>query len=305
MNHSLEITEEELVTRLEQGTLAFGIEVTEDSEAESWANATRGDSQVTKTDISDMEESASVIPELKFEVVYARTVESPKKHVAYTVMVRKDGAVPDPHPSVIERRYTEFLELYIALRQENPSLLSTFAFPKKALRGNFTPEMISSRSAGFEAFLMLIAANEKLRNSAAVTEFLQHREQAEIRHWIEEKRYDQAVPLLENCFRLLNKLHTDRHPAVLRTLCLLVACCEAGNDKQTERFAEIALRRYEAVSDADLLQYYVPLLQLCVHHYWSTGKDKHLLEERLGSLKKRGIRVEGRPSLLSCILADV
>ena len=108
-------------------------------------------------------------------------------------MVRKDGAVPDPHPSVIERRYTEFLELYTALRQDHPSLLTTFSFPKKALIGNFTPEMISSRSAAFEAFLMLIAGNEKLRNSAAVTDFLQHREQSEALQWIEDKRYDQVT----------------------------------------------------------------------------------------------------------------
>lgn len=114
----------------------------------------------------------------------------------------------------------------------------------------------------------------------------------------------QAIPLLENCFRLINKLQTDRHPEVLRTLCLLVACCEAANDPQAEYFAEIALRRYEAVSDADVLKYYVPLLQLCVHLYWSSGRDKQFIEERLSKLSRRGVKVEGSPSLLDVVFAD-
>ena len=80
----------------------------------------------------------------------------------------------------------------------------------------------------------------------------------------------QAAPLLENAFRLLNKLYTDRHPFVIIALCRLVACCAADTTEirvggRAEKFAELALRRFEAVSDTDLLQFYVPLLQLCVH----------------------------------------
>lgn len=107
-------------------------------------------------------------------------------------MVRKDIPVPDTHPNVIERRYTEFLDLYKALCREFPTIMATTTFPKKALMGNFTPEMISGRSASFEALLKIIAENERIKNSNVVINFLQNKEQEEARKWILEKRYDQV-----------------------------------------------------------------------------------------------------------------
>lgn len=112
---------------------------------------------------------------------------------------------------------------------------------------------------------------------------------------------------MENAFRLLNKLYTDRHPYVIIALCRLVACCAADSHEsrsggRAEKFAELALRRFEAVSDADLLRFYIPLLQLCVHLWWSLGKDKQPIMNRLEDLKLRGIRVDGLPSLLEAML---
>lgn len=117
----------------------------------------------------------------------------------------------------------------------------------------------------------------------------------------------QAAPLLENAFRLLNKLYTDRHPYVIVALCRLLACCAADSNEsrqggRAEKFAELALRRFDAVSDADLLQFYIPLLQLCVHLWWSLGKDKQPIANRLEELKLRGIPVDGLPSLLDIVL---
>jgi len=219
-------------------------------------------------------------------------------------MVRKDGIQPDPNPAVIERRYSDFLELYESLRREFPSLMTRITFPKKVLLGNFTPSVISERTAGFEALLEHVIREEKLRESPYLASFLHGREQREARQWIEAQRYDQAIPLLENSFRLLNKVHTDRHPAVMLTLCRLVACCSADPmTTSAEHFADLALRRYEAVSDADLLQFYVPLLQLCVRLWWSLGRDKRPLEARLEDLKRRGIKVDGCPTLLDALMA--
>jgi sorting nexin-20 len=218
-------------------------------------------------------------------------------------MVRKDGIKPDPNPAVIERRYSDFLILYESLRHNFPSLMANVMFPKKVLLGNFAPGVISERSAGFETFLEHIVTVEKLRESSSLSSFLQGREQREARQWMEAQRYDQAIPLLENSFRLLNKLHTDRHPTVMLTLCRLVACCSADPiTTSAEHFADLALRRYEAVSDADLLQFYVPLLQLCVQLWWSLGRDKRPLETRLEDLKRRGIKVDGCPTLLDALM---
>ena len=219
-------------------------------------------------------------------------------------MVRKDGAQPDANPAIIERRYTDFLELYDSLRREFPAQMTGVSFPKKVFMGNFAPGVISQRSAGFEHLLEHVTMEDKLRESVTLATFLQGREQQEARQWMEAQRYDQAIPLLENCFRLLNKLHTDRHPSVMLALCRLVACCSADpTATSAEHFADIALRRFEAVSDVDLLQFYVPLLQLCVRLWWSLGRDKRPLETRLEDLKRRGIKVDGCPTLLEALMA--
>ncbi|GLG95855.1 Uncharacterized protein GBIM_02735 [Gryllus bimaculatus] len=311
MNQDLEtLVDDEPDTRLEQGTLSFnespGVHSQASAYIRSWAKVPRGVmAQDVVTNSNGVDEEVCAYPVLKFEVVSARTVdlENEKKHVAYTVMVRKDGAVQDPHPAVIERRYTDFLELYESLKREFPTLMNNVTFPKKVILGNFAPGVISERSAGFEGLLEHAVREQKLRESSSLTEFLQGREQREARRWMETQRYDQAVPLLENSFRLLNKIHTDRHPAVMLALCQLVACSHADPTSATpERFADLALHRFEAVSDVDLLQFYVPLLQLCVRLWWTLGRDKRPLEARLNDLKRRGHKVDGCLSLLEAVM---
>lgn len=223
---------------------------------------------------------------------------------AYTLMIRKDGSQMDLDPAVIERRYSDFLELYESLRKEYPSLTAGVQFPRKVLLGNFGPGVILARSSGFEEFLEHIGNNQRLRESSSFSIFVQGREFTEAKQWMEKQNYEQALPLLENIFRLLNKLHTDRHPSVLMALCRLVACsCAAGESTQPEKFADLALHRYEAVSDADLLYFYVPLLQLCVRLWWTIGRDKRPLEARLDDLRRRGIRVDGCPTLMDALVA--
>lgn len=242
----------------------------------------------------------------KFEIVSARTVENKdgqKKHVAYTILIRKDGS-NDAYPVVIERRYTDFLELYRSLRQNYPPLTSQISFPRKVLLGNFAPDVIKSRSCSFESLLKIISSNERLRDSAGLKVFLTGQEEKQAKKCLESKRYNQARPLLENIFRLLSKIHTDRHPSVIIALCRLTACCNADPTAliEAEKYAELALKRFDGISDVDLLCYYVPLLQLCTHLWWALGRDKEVLESRLNTLKRHGHRVDGYPTLLESML---
>lgn len=62
--------------------------------------------------------------------------------------------------------------------------------------------------------------------------------------------------------------------------------------------------RYEAVSDSDLLQYYIPLLKLCIELYMNANKDRTHLEQRLANFKLRGMKVDGLP-FIDIILKDV
>ncbi|KAL0274044.1 UNVERIFIED_CONTAM: hypothetical protein PYX00_006570 [Menopon gallinae] len=244
----------------------------------------------------------------RFEVVSARTIDGKdgyKRHVAYTILIRKEGADDDPVPVVIERRYTDFLELYKALGQDHPALTSHIYFPRKVILGNFTADLIKLRSHSFQNFLKVVAGNEKLRESPGLKLFLTGHEEKQARKWLEAKSYGQAKPILENIFRLLSKVHTDRHPSVMIALCRLTACCSADPSSlvDAEKYAELALRRFEGVSDIDLLCYYVPLLQLCINLWWVLGRDKEALESRLSTLKRHGHRVDGCTPLLESMLS--
>lgn len=70
-----------------------------------------------------------------------------------------------------------------------------------------------------------------------------------------------------------------------------------------ERWCELALHRYEGVSDSDLLVLYIPLLQTCVHLWWQRGRDSSLLNERLKSMEMRGIQIKGSKTLTQALHA--
>lgn len=73
---------------------------------------------------------------LKFEIVSSRTVESDdeKKYVAYMLQVRQDSCgVNDADPANVERRYTQFLDLYNGLKKDFPAILNNVSFPRKVI----------------------------------------------------------------------------------------------------------------------------------------------------------------------------
>lgn len=257
---------------------------------------------------------------LCFEIPYARVLppavpsvngsvgvgtSSGKKYVIYDVCVRQDTSQPDPNPTSIERRYTHFLKLYDGLRKEHPLLVQTVSFPKKVLVGNFSAELIGERSMAFESFLDYIVSVPSLRDSDHFLEFLQGDELKRACQLLDERRNEFAVPILENTFRVLNKIFLDKSKCVLLLLCRLVAACTTSPIPHplAEQWAELALRRYEHVCDTDLLVLYIPLLQTCLHLWWQRGRDRSLLEERLDQMAKKGIKVKGGPTLTQAIHA--
>ncbi|XP_058057049.1 sorting nexin-21 [Anopheles bellator] len=257
---------------------------------------------------------------LHFEIISARimpeppaegTAEAPagtngtKKYVVYVVNVRKDGSPRDPFPTSIDRRYTDFLKLYEGLRKDHQALLQSCSFPKKVLMGNFTANLIGERSSAFEAFLDHIMCVPLLRDSEHFLEFIQYEELKRACQLLDERRNELAVPLLENCFRLLNKLFLDKSRCVLLLLCRLVAACTTSPipHSSAEQWAELALRRYEHVCDTELLALYIPLLQTCLHLWWQRGRDRSLIEERLNEIGKKGVKVKGGPTLAQAIHA--
>ncbi|CAG9098614.1 unnamed protein product [Plutella xylostella] len=244
---------------------------------------------------------------LKFEIVSSRTVdgaESEKKFVAYMLQVRQDSTVNDPDPANVERRYTHFCDLYNGLKKEFPKELSAISFPRKIVMGNFDPSIISTRCTAFESLLTLISNESRLRESPAAIAFFQDVELNEARRKLDEGKYDQALFLLEMSFKLLNKVYTDRSRVVLSALCRVVACASCGEGNlaaPVERWAQLALRRYEAVSDSDLLLVYIPLLHSCISIWETLGRDKSKLVEELNAMRKRGMKVDSVPGLMEAV----
>lgn len=224
-----------------------------------------------------------------------------KKHIIYTLQVRHALGKDDSHISTIDRRYTDFLNLYTALRNEHPNLLTSVNFPKKVLVGNFDTKLISERSTAFELFLKHISNDSRLRSSHALLKFLQDGELKTIKEKLRQKEYGQAMPLLENNFRLLNKVYTDRSPAVLLALCRLLGCSMEISEASAQKWADLALHRYNGVSDSDLLELYIPLLQMCLKVWGENGREKEALVNQLNTLKKQGAKIDSDVNFLNVI----
>lgn len=129
-----------------------------------------------------------------------------KKYVVYTLQFRHVTGVDDISPAILERRYTDFYNLYMALKKQYGEELSSISFPKKVLTGNFDNKLISTRTASFESLLKLVLINSKLRESGALLSFLQDMELNKAKQYINDKQHVLAAPILENNFRLLNKV---------------------------------------------------------------------------------------------------
>lgn len=98
------------------------------------------------------------------------------------------------------------------------------------------------------------------------------------------------------------QVYTNRSPAVLLALCRLLGCSVLlPGSPDSEKWAEIALHRYEGVCDSDLLELYVPLLHVCTKIWWQTGRNRDVLETRLRTLRQQGIKFNETITLLEAV----
>lgn len=251
-----------------------------------------------------------------FEIQFARILpnqnegeqanNSSKKYVVYDLTCRQDTSVlADPYPTTIERRYSDFLKLYESLRKENPQLMACVAFPKKRIMGNFTSELISERALAFENFLDYVISVSALRDCENFLSFLQDDELDKACRLLDERRNEMSVPILENIFQLVNKVYLDKSKPVLLLLCRLVAACTTSPipHPSSEKYAELALRRFDHVSDVDLLVLYIPLLTTCSYLFWQKGRDAQLINDRLEEMGRKGIKIKDTLTLSQSIHA--
>ena len=148
----------------------------------------------------------------RFEIQFARIcpnadseqASNTKKYVVYDVICTLDSTTQaDKLAAIIERRYTDFLKLFEALKKENPLLMANVAFPKKKILGNFTADLISERALAFENFLDYCVSIPALRDSPSFLSFLQDDDLTRASRLLDERRNEAAVPILENSFQLV------------------------------------------------------------------------------------------------------
>lgn len=229
-----------------------------------------------------------------------------KKYVVYDVTCRQDtSSQEDKNATTIERRYTDFLKLYESLKKESPQLLANTAFPKKRIMGNFTSELICERSVAFENFLDYILSVNDLRESEHFLSFLQDDEMTKACRLIDERRNELAIPIFENTFQLLNKIFLDKSRPVLLLLCRLVAACTNSPipHPMSMKHTELALRRFEHVSDTEILVLYIPLLNAASYLYWQKGMDASKINERLEEMGMKGIKIKNTLTLTQSLHA--
>ncbi|XP_069962262.1 sorting nexin-21 [Bactrocera oleae] len=302
--HSVEITDntEELESpiTIETGSLAIKDDSNKEPQKDLWERPASLEAPVLPDDGSTI---------LRFEIQLARIMPPDgedlkvKRYVVYELSVRQDSSIIDPQPASIQRRYTDFRNLYNILKKEFPNKMSTLYFPNKVLVGNFSADLIAERSAAFETFLTHVTSCSTLRDTPAFLHFLQDNELSKACQLLDERRNEMAIPLLENCFRLLNKIFMDRSRPVLLILCRLVAACTMSPvpHHSAERWATLALSRYDTLCDIDLLQLYIPLLHTCTHLWWQRGLDQKPITDRLEEMSKKGINTKSNVTLIQAI----
>lgn len=85
-------------------------------------------------------------------------------------------------------------------------------------------------------------------------------------------------------------------------MCRILACAVSLNDLQnSQKYADLALYRFEGVSDSDLLELYVPLLQVCLIIWEQNGRNKENIEQKLAKLQRDGVKVNECGSLMEVI----
>lgn len=89
---------------------------------------------------------------------------------------------------------------------------------------------------------------------------------------------------------------------MILALCRLLACSVLINDiPNSQRWADLALYRFEGVSDSDLLELYVPLLQTCLKIWEQNGRNKENIEQKLTKLQREGVKVSDCECLMDIV----
>lgn len=86
-------------------------------------------------------------------------------------------------------------------------------------------------------------------------------------------------------------------------LCRLVAACTNSPipHPSSIKWTELALRRFDHVSDTEILVLYIPLLNTASYLFWQKGLDAKPINNRLEEMARKGIKVKDTLTLMQSL----
>lgn len=138
-------------------------------------------------------------------------VNSSKRFVNYTILIKTAPGL-DRHPAVIERRFSDFLQLYQGLKSNtnHARIVDKYVnFPKKVYMGNFSLTNIAERSIEFSRLLDLCMTKSSLLWSRPFVSFLLDKELKEAHKLSLCGDPDDVQALIETAYYIEKKLYLD------------------------------------------------------------------------------------------------
>lgn len=145
-----------------------------------------------------------------------------------------------------------------------------------------------------------------LSRTAVFSKFLYHPEVMISNNLLLHSQFEEACPVLENTYILLNSLHWDTG-LILRTLCQLIVCLNAvSNYERSYMFAQIALKKFKSPSNRRFGKgLYLPLLIFCDGLWRMLGKDRIYLKSKIEQLHKQRRQEDIIPNLLEVLRDEI
>lgn len=138
---------------------------------------------------------------------------SSKRYVNYTILIKTAPGL-DNNPAVIERRFSDFLQLYQGLKSQESyaKIVDRYiTFPKKVYMGNFSLGNIAERSIEFSRLLSLCISDINLLWSNSFISFLLDKELKEAHKLSLCGDPDDVQALIETAYFIERKLFLIRY----------------------------------------------------------------------------------------------
>ena len=190
----------------------------------------------------------------------------------------------DTDQAIIERRYSDFLNLHKGIRKDVPTALKDIPFPKKELFGNYDKELLDQRGRKFEKYLRYIFQQQGVSQCKAFKEFFYLRHLKLGTACLRSEDYSESLEQFWIGLKLQKKLQ-DREKEIVATLSALVEVCKAQHKLvDAEKFASEALGLI--LYDTDNV-YLLPLLKVSIDLRMKLKMDSALLHTELTQVEAR------------------